>query len=181
MTTALLAPRSGGRMWTLPAVTVALLGVLTAAAIAAGLGWASVLLVAWGTFAAAAALADVRTGRLPDRLVLPGIALVLVGSALDDRLSGAGAGALLFGVPLLVVHLARPDGMGFGDVKFASMLGAGIGLVAAPLVLPAYLLSALLHVGVCWIVRAGRRLTPFGPSLSLGSIAVVVIALVGRT
>ena len=153
---------------------------LGATAITAELGWSSAILATWALLAAAAAVVDSQTERLPDRLVLPGIAMAVVGGLVVGRLPSVIVGGLLFGVPLLVVHLARPEGMGFGDVKFASMLGAGLGLVAVPLVLPAYLLAAMLHVVVCLGARAGRRPVPFGPSLALGSIAVLVVALVGR-
>ena len=95
-------------------------------------------------------------------------------------LPGAVGGAFLFGVPVLVAHLARPDGLGFGDVKYTVLLGAGIGLVAVPLVLPAYLLAAIVHSIICIAVRAHGRLVPFGPALAAGSIIVVLAGLVGR-
>ena len=81
---------------------------------------------------------------------------------------------------MLVAHLARPDGLGFGDVKYTALLGAGIGLVVAPLVLPAYLLAAVRHAIACAIAhgpaadscRSGR------PS-PVASIIVVIAGLVG--
>jgi leader peptidase (prepilin peptidase)/N-methyltransferase len=180
MTVVLFEPLYGVRRSVLMIASAAGVVALGAAAITAGLGWSSAILAPWALLAAAAALVDSRTERLPDRLVFPGIATAVVGGLVVGRLPGVIVGGLLFGVPLLAVHLARPDGMGFGDVKFASMLGAGIGLVAVPLVLPTYLLAAMVHVVVCLAARAGRRPVPFGPSLVLGSIAVLVVALVGR-
>ena len=179
--TVVLAEPQDGRSSSAKAIASAV-GVvaLVAMAITVGLGWSSAILAAWALLSVAAALVDSRTERLPDRLVLSGVAISVVGGLMVGRLPSVIAGALLFGVPLLVVHLARPEGMGFGDVKFASMLGAGIGFVMVPLVLPAYLLAAVLHVAICVTARAGRRPVPFGPSLALGSIAVLVVALVGR-
>lgn len=81
---------------------------------------------------------------------------------------------------MFIVHLARPDGLGFGDVKFGVLLGAGIGAVAAPLVLPAYLLAAPSHTVVCVLVRARGRLVPFGPALAFASTLTVIAGLLGR-
>jgi leader peptidase (prepilin peptidase)/N-methyltransferase len=180
MTVVLVEPRDGARRGMFAIASAVGVVALGATAITGGLGWSSAILAAWALLAVAAGLVDSWTERLPDRIVLPGVTIALVGGLLGGRLPSVVAGGLLFGVPLLVVHLARPEGMGFGDVKLASMLGAGIGLVALPLVLPAYLLAAMLHVVTCVAARAGHRPVPFGPSLALGSIAVLAIALVGR-
>ena len=54
----------------------------------------------------------------------------------------------------VVLAAARPEGLGFGDVKFGVLLGAGIGTVVVPVVLPATLLAAVRHAIVCVVVRA---------------------------
>lgn len=154
---------------------------LAGASVAADVGAATWFLVGWATAGTMASSVDARSRRLPDHFVLPGLAIALVGGWSTGRLSEVILAGAVFGLPLLAVHLVDPDGMGYGDVKFASMLGAGIGLVAVPLVLPAYLLSATLHVAYCIATRAGRRPVPFGPALLFGSISVLVIALVGRS
>lgn len=137
-------------------------------------------LILWSCIVVAAAFFDMHTGRLPDVLVLPGIAAVFALTLIAGRQLGALSGAALLGVPMFVVHLVRPDGLGFGDVKFGMLLGAGIGLVAAPLVLPAYLLAAATHAVICVVVRARSRLVPFGPALAGASIVTVVAGLLGR-
>jgi leader peptidase (prepilin peptidase)/N-methyltransferase len=180
MTAVLLAPVTGRTGRIVPAAAVVVVGVFASAAMVALPASVSMTLVAWAGVVLVAASIDARTGRLPDAVVVPGLAVALIGAAVSGRLSGAIAGAAMFGAPVLVVHLARPDGMGFGDVKFSAFLGAGIGLVAVPLVLPAYLLAAVAHVLVCSVARARDRLVPFGPSLALGSILIVLIGLVGR-
>ncbi len=129
---------------------------------------------------AAAAVVAVRSGRLPDALVLPGIVAVLALALLAGRGSGAIVRAPLLSVPMFVVHLAWPDGLGFGDVKFGLLLGAGIGIIAAPLVVPAYLLAAITHAILCVAVRARDRLVPFGPALAAASILTVVVELLRR-
>lgn len=110
------------------------------------------------------------------RFVSGGYGLALI----SGRSSGALVGAALLGLPMFIVHLARPDGLGFGDVKFGVLLGAGIGAVAAPLVLPAYLLAAPSHTVVCVLVRARGRLVPFGPALAFASTLTVIAGLLGR-
>lgn len=150
------------------------------AAIAAVPAPTAVTLIAWSCVVLTAALVDMRTGQLPDIIVLPGIVIVIVLSLLAESLSGVVLGAFLLGLPMLVAHLARPEGLGFGDVKFGVLLGAGIGTVAVPLVLPAYLLAAVAHAVVCAAVRARGRLVPFGPALAGASILTVVAGLLGR-
>ena len=54
----------------------------------------------------------------------------------------------------VVLAAARPEGLGFGPVKFGVLLGAGIGTVVVPVVLPAYLLAAVRHAIVCVVVQA---------------------------
>ena len=75
-------------------------------------------------------LIDLRERRLPDRLTLGGFAalLALVGAqgAITGDLGplvGALAGAAATAGVLLVLHLASPGGMGFGDVKLGLLLG----------------------------------------------------------
>lgn len=179
MTAVLLAPVTGRAGRIVPATAVVALGVFAAAMVALPAP-PSMTLAVWAGIVVVAASIDARTGRLPDAVVLPGLTGALLGAAVSGRLTEVVAGAALFGVPVLVVHLARPDGMGFGDVKFSALLGAGIALVAVPLVLPGYLLAAVAHILVCAADRARGRLVPFGPSLALGSILIVLIGLVGR-
>ncbi|MBF6147168.1 prepilin peptidase [Nocardia nova] len=67
---------------------------------------------------------DIRTGRLPDVLTLPGAAVVPVLAASTGRAGAAIAGALLLAVPYLLVHLVEPAACGAGDVKLALGTGA---------------------------------------------------------
>ena len=72
---------------------------------------------------------DVRTRRLPNRIVLPAAALVLAAQiaiapdrALEWTLGALGAFAFLLAAALL-----NPAGLGMGDVKLALLLGAALG------------------------------------------------------
>ena len=73
---------------------------------------------------------DASIARLPDNIVLPGAAAVLAMAVMADRWATALIGALLLAGPMLIVHLVRPEGFGFGDVKFGLLLGLGLGAVA---------------------------------------------------
>ena len=153
-----------------------------------GNGWLVVDAVA-AVFLVPLVLIDLRERRLPDRLTLSGAAalLALVGAQVAITadlapLAGALAGAALMAGVLLVLHLASPRGMGFGDVKLGLLLGVLVGVRSAGLVLPALLLAGVLGglVGVVQMVRRRRRdvTLPFGPFLVAG--AVLALALVAH-
>ncbi|CAN5752673.1 MAG: prepilin peptidase [Ilumatobacteraceae bacterium] len=132
----------------------------------------------------AAALVDIVDRRLPNELVsaaaLPvGVAVALTLAAGGSAIAtGALAGAALVGGPLLVAHLVSPDGMGFGDVKAGSVLGAAVGLISGPVAVLA-LLFALAGSGG-WAVVQRRRHVALGPGLVLGaSTALVAARLIG--
>jgi leader peptidase (prepilin peptidase)/N-methyltransferase len=119
-------------------------------------------------------LIDLRTRRLPNRIVLPSAAAVLAAQiALEpDRtlewvLGALGAALFLF-LPLLVY----PAGMGMGDVKLALLLGAALGGDVVLALVLALLASFVVAVGLIAAKgRAARRtFIPFGPFLAFGSI-----------
>jgi len=109
---------------------------------------------------------------IPDRVVLPATAVVLVARTLDDPsvvwLAAAAVAAAVF----FVFALVYPRGMGMGDVKLAGYLGAGLGTaVAVGLFLG---VVAALVPAVVILVRHGtaarKRRIPFGPFLALGGV-----------
>ena len=85
-----LLPHAGSRR---RSVAYVIAWALTVVALVAAVGAAPALVattvICWSCFVVAAALVDLRTGRLPDILVLPGIVGVLALSLLAERLSGA--------------------------------------------------------------------------------------------
>jgi leader peptidase (prepilin peptidase) / N-methyltransferase len=119
-------------------------------------------------------LIDLRTRRLPNRIVLPSAAFVLAAQvALEpDRtlewvLAALGAALFLF-LPLLVF----PAGMGMGDVKLALLLGAALGADVVLALMLGLLASFVVAVGLLAIrgLSARRTFIPFGPFLAFGSI-----------
>lgn len=122
----------------------------------------------------AAAFVDLAERRLPNELVaaaaLPvGVAAaVALAAGTSTVATGAIGGAALVGAPLLATHLVSPAGMGFGDVKAGTVLGAAIGLVSVPAA-ALTLLVALAGSGL-WAVMRRRRNVALGPGLILGAV-----------
>ncbi|MBU4465057.1 MAG: A24 family peptidase [Actinobacteria bacterium] len=148
-------------------------------------GWPLVfVLVAHGYFAAISVilcLIDVRTHRLPNRIVLPvyPVALVLLTSACVAGAPWAsllraviGGAALLAFYTLLRVVSRR--GMGGGDVKLAGIVGiylgwAGWGSLVVGAV-SAFVIGGLAGAMLIVTRRATRRTAiPFGPFLLAGA------------
>jgi leader peptidase (prepilin peptidase)/N-methyltransferase len=124
-----------------------------------------------------AALVDAVVHRLPNALVMAAAAPVLVTLVLRGDLVGeAIAGAALLGGPLLVTHLVAPSGMGFGDVKAGTVLGAALGLLAGSLALVALVIGLLAAATFGLLGR--RRAIALGPALVLGALLAVVLGYV---
>lgn len=127
--------------------------------------------VLWGTRLVLAGLlvlvgtSDLRSRRIPNRLIGAGLAIALLwhalapaGSGLFDRydpgalgFGASAAGAAAAFAAFLVLHLARA--MGAGDVKLMAMLGAVFGLGA----LPALVLAVFAAGGVLVAARLFDR------------------------
>lgn len=134
-------------------------------------------------FSAVLAELDLRTHRLPNRLVLPGIAAstLLLPAALvaDGRWALAwwpvAGGAALFALYLLLALLSR-EGMGMGDVKLAAIVGSFGGALG----LTGWVVAAAAGFvlgGLAALVLAGSRRArlPFAPWMLLGVFAAVAI------
>jgi leader peptidase (prepilin peptidase)/N-methyltransferase len=120
---------------------------------------------------------DVERRILPDLIVLPSFAVVLVAHmALEpDRALEWVAGSLGASLFLFLALLAYPAGMGMGDVKLALLLGAMLGkYVAVGLMLG---MVAALVPSIVLLARHGlaaRKMgIPFGPFLALGSVGAL--------
>ena len=118
---------------------------------------------------------DIAQRIIPNRIVLPAAAIVLVANTAIDPspqwILGA-VGACGF---LLVAALVYPAGMGMGDVKLALLMGAALGRTV-PVALMAGMLAAVIP-SLFLVVRygaKGRKMgIPFGPFLAIGSIVAL--------
>jgi leader peptidase (prepilin peptidase) / N-methyltransferase len=118
---------------------------------------------------------DIEHRILPDRIVLPSAALVLVAQTVLHPSVEWGIGALGASLFLFVAVLAYPRGMGMGDVKLALLLGAMLGRTV-PVALMIGMLAALVPA-VVLLARHGsaarKMAIPFGPFLAFGSVVTL--------
>lgn len=120
---------------------------------------------------------DIRQRRMPNRLTLPGAAVILIGAALAGRGVAALLGGLALAAVYLAVHLVAPTAMGGGDVKLA----VGVGGLSGCFGVQAWFLAALgaplltAVVGLLWRLRA----VPHGPSMCLATAGAAALALLG--
>jgi leader peptidase (prepilin peptidase)/N-methyltransferase len=143
--------------------------------------WALAAFLYLAAVSVALAAIDLDLKRLPDRIVLPSIAVGIVllavatiGTADWWMLArGLIGGAALFAFYFAIV-MAYPKGMGFGDVKLAALLGLYLGwlgwgnlIVGA---FAAFLLGGLFSIGLLVFRKANRKTAiPFGPWMLLGA------------
>lgn len=125
-------------------------------------------------------LIDLDVRRIPNALTGTfAIVAVVILAALDrDQLvehvaAGVAAGAFFF-----LAALAKPGGMGMGDVKLVAVLGLYLGRAVAPAVFFA-LISGIV-IGAAVMSRVGvaegrRTKVPFGPSLALGGLLAFLV------
>lgn len=132
------------------------------------------------------AVIDARTHRLPNRIVLPTLALLLVSAALDAIVTGDAAplgrgllGALALGAFYAVLRVSSRSGMGGGDVKLALVIGLLLGwhgwgafLLGAS---SAFVLGAVYALMLLAAGRADRRTRiAFGPWMIAGAFLGVL-------
>ena len=147
-----------------------LIEILRGGILLAFLGWGAVL-----------AVIDVRTHRLPNRIVLPAypIAIVALGVlAVADGDAHAFLRAVLGGLVLFgayaVLRGIRGSGLGGGDVKLAGVLGLLLGFAGWGSLLvgaaSAFVAGGLYAIALLLLRRADRHTAiPFGPWMLLGA------------
>lgn len=123
---------------------------------------------------------------LPNRILYPAATavagLLTLSAGIEGTwgpLLGAVFGALVSFAAFFAIHLASPRGMGFGDVRLASLVGLVTGWFGWGQVFVAFLAAFLLGAVVGLIVMAvsgeGRKTrVPFGPFLALGAVVSIV-------
>jgi leader peptidase (prepilin peptidase)/N-methyltransferase len=140
-------------------------------------GWSADAVI--GSFFCAVLVAvsatDLERRVIPNKIVLPAAAFVLIANTLvhpsvEWLAAGLGAGGFL-----LVAALAYPGGMGMGDVKLALLLGVALGRNVT--VALAVGMVAALVPSVVLLIRHGsaaRKMgIPFGPFLAFGGVVAL--------
>lgn len=134
---------------------------------------------------------DIELFRLPDRIVLPTIAvslvLVILVSLVNDtpeQIRFALLGGVFYFGFLFITHVIYPRGMGFGDVKLAAAMGLVIGWFgdtyakSLALVLWGMLIGFAIGslIGIVLLVARKRsKAIPFGPFLAIGCAAAILL------
>ncbi len=133
----------------------------------------------------ALSMIDYDTQRLPNVIVLPSyvVAGVLLGLAAAFGHDGHRAIRALVGMAVyygvfLLLHLANPKGMGFGDVKLAGVLGLYLGWLGYDvLVVGAFggvVLGGVVGIALIASQKAGRKSrVPYGPFMVAGALVAV--------
>jgi leader peptidase (prepilin peptidase) / N-methyltransferase len=123
----------------------------------------------------AVSVTDLERRVIPNRIVLPAAAALLIAQTAVDPSAEWVLGAFGAALFLFLAAVAYPGGMGMGDVKLALLLGAATGRYVT-VALMIGMLSALVPsvVLVARHGKAGRKMTiPFGPFLALGGVVGV--------
>lgn len=162
------------------------LGAVIEAVMAWRFGWSDRLpaYLVFGVAAAAVSVTDLAVRRVPNRVVVPTalggfvlLAAASTGSGAWWPLARAGIGAALLAGFYLALGLAFPAGMGFGDVKWAGVVGLYLGYLGWTTLPTATLLAfgAAAIVVLVRSVRKGRRqVLPMAPFMAAGALLVVL-------
>lgn len=136
-------------------------------------------------FALVLAIIDARTRTLPQRVMVPGYVAVLIAAGVAVWRDHSLGWSLLFGWLILggtyaVLWLLRPDGIGYGDVRLAGLLGLALGPSGVEVVLIALVAGFLLGgVGAFIMLFTARKVDiPYAPWMVLGATFAVLQATV---
>jgi Flp pilus assembly protein protease CpaA len=162
-----------------------------AAVVAGAIGWwltgaaVAMPLALVGGVGLNAAIEDVRTGRIPNALVLTGVIIVACSwgfvATLDNRMMrplaiDLAAGLVLGGAPVVfLVWLVAPRVIGGGDWKLLVVLGAMIGALApaSASLMPVAAFGAAIAAA---ITRQSRKIR-LGPFLAAGYVVAIAAAV----
>lgn len=173
------APRAGRGGLLGRAVTVLLAGALVVLAFATlPLDRALVAAFTAAVLVVVSAI-DVERRIIPNRIVLPAAAVVLVAqlALFPDQALEWLLAAIVAPLVFMIPQLLGRSWMGMGDVKLALLLGAALGWGVVGAVAVAFLCT--LPVSVVVLLRGGlaarKTAIPFGPFLSLGALFVLFV------
>jgi leader peptidase (prepilin peptidase)/N-methyltransferase len=158
-----------------PAVEAGIGGLAVACALAFGATAHALLAAAFCAGLVTLSAIDSTHRIVPNRLVLPGAAAVLVARTAIDPSPEWALGALGGAAFLLAAALAYPAGLGMGDVKLALLLGAMLGRHVSVALFVGFL-AALVPAAILFARhgRAARKMgVPLVPFLSLGAVVAL--------
>jgi leader peptidase (prepilin peptidase) / N-methyltransferase len=173
-----------------PAWVTALIATLSCGLLAGILGARVELVwyVAAALFGVLLSVIDVACQRLPHELVVPAIGVSLVLFTLLATVTGewstlarALGGAGVLGGLFLALFALPGQGLGFGDVKLAVLLGGYLGWLGWPEVILGAALPWLINGPVILVLLLTRRISrkstvPFGPAMLAGALLAILAA-----
>jgi leader peptidase (prepilin peptidase)/N-methyltransferase len=121
---------------------------------------------------------DLESRVIPNRIVIPAWMIGLLARIIfdPDRWAEWLVASLAAGAFFLVFALAKPGGLGLGDVKLALLIGAVLGWDVIPALLIGTLGSAAF--AIILLIREGaaarKRTIPLGPFLAAGAIIAIL-------
>ena len=156
---------------------VELLTALLIAACFFAFGWSGTAFVAsfFCAVLVTVSATDLSHRIIPNVVVLPAAAIVLVAMTVLHPSAEWALGAFGASFFLFLAALAYPKGMGMGDVKLALLLGAMLGRTV-PIALMVGMFAALVPSAVLFARHgmAARKMgIPFGPFLALGGVVAL--------
>ena len=147
--------------------------------------WVAVLMAPFSALLVAISVIDIRTKKIPNRIVYPAL-LLSAGYLVVARVADADVdlvrsvlGFLVLGGGFFLVAFVVPKGMGMGDVKLAALIGLVLGSQGLALVGVAAGAGILLGgVGAVVALVGGasrKQAIPFGPFLAGGALVAVFL------
>lgn len=132
-------------------------------------------------------LTDLDTKRIPNAILYPGTVvgavLLFTGAAIDGDISsfwrGAGGAVIYFGL-FFVLALAARGGFGFGDVKFAFLLGLFLAyrswdVLGSGIALGIGVGGVVAILLLVFRLAARKAKIPFGPAMVVGAYLALVV------
>jgi prepilin signal peptidase PulO-like enzyme (type II secretory pathway) len=171
------SPATGVRLLRRPAAPLPFIAAVIALAFATLPLDRAVVAAFTGSVLVVLSAIDIERGIIPNRIVLPAAAVVLVMqiALFPDQALEWVLAAILAPLVLMLPQLFGRSWMGMGDVKLVLLLGVALGWGVVGAILIGFLCT--FPVAVLVLIRGGkaaRKTTiPFGPFLSLGALIVL--------
>ena len=158
-----------------PGVELATALLIAACALDFGLSGRFVVAAFFCAVLVAVTVTDLTHRIIPNRIVLPAAAVILVAQTALEPSPQWALGALAASGFLFAAVLAYPAGMGMGDVKLALVMGAALGKTVGVALMLGMVVA--LIPSIILLARHGsaaRKMgIPFGPFLAFGSIVAL--------
>lgn len=150
-------------------------------------GWEAAALAWLCLVGVALACIDLAVRRLPETLnivAFVGTMVLLVIAALAGhdpwRAGRAAAAAAILAGGYLLIALARPGGLGFGDAELAASVGAALGWFGWRTLVEGTFMAFVFctaYIGILWVAHGYQtaRKVPFGPFMLLGALVAIAI------